>query len=118
MSQIVVWEGIVVGKEKVAEFEGWLKENGFDVKYLEEFKTLPDVGKDGKAIEGTGGRNDLLFALGDEVDTGKFSIWRLNYGMRWWEDYLDNGGYKLVPKEVLKRRPYGWSDNPNKYVVE
>lgn len=118
MSQIVVWEGTVVGEEKVAEFEQWMKENGFFVKYLEEFQTLPDIGKNGKPVKDTGGRNDLLFALGDSVDTGKFAIWRLNYGMRWWEDYLDNGGYKITPKEVLKRRPYGWGNNPNKYVVE
>ena len=116
MSQIVVWEGTVVGKEKVSDFEDWMKDNGFNVKYLEEFETLPDTWC-GKIIKGTGGRNDLLFELGDDVDVGRFAIWRLSYGMRWWEDYLDNGGYKIVPEKVLKRYPYGWGNNPDKYIV-
>ena len=111
MSQVVVWEGTIVGEEKIKDFEQWMLENGFKIKYLEEFKTLPNKGE-------TGGRNDLLFALDDSVDTGKFSIWRLTYGMRWWEDYLDNGSYKIVPKEILKHYPYGWDNNPDKYVVD
>ena len=117
MGQVVVWTGTVVGKKKVSEFENWMTENGFNVKYLEEFKTLPDKDKNGKSIKNTGGRNDLLFELKADVDTGKFSIWRMNYGMIWWEDYLDNGGYKVVPEKVLKRYPYGWDNNPNKYII-
>ena len=110
MRQIVVWEGTIVGKDKIKEFESWMKENGFKVKYLTEFTTLPD-----KHVKGTGGRNDLLFEI-DSKSTGKFSLWRLNYGMRWWEDYLDNGSYKIVPPEILKQYEYGWDDLPDKYV--
>ena len=116
MSQIVIWEGTVVGKEKVKEFEDWMEENGFSVKYLEEFKTLPSMDADGKPVKGTGGRNDLLFELSDDTDIGKFSVWRFNYGMRWWEDYLDNGSYKVVPQQILSKYPYGWNNNPNKYM--
>ena len=117
MGQVVVWEGTVVGKNKKKDFTDWMEENGYKVKYLEEFKTLPEHNADGNIIKGTGGRNDLLFELGEKVDVGKFSIWRLNYGMRWWEDYLDNGAYKYVPSETLKKYPYGWGENPNKYII-
>ena len=115
MSQVVVWRGTVVGKDRADEFEQWVAENGFNVVYLEEFKTLPDTDEWGDPVEGTGGRNDLLFQVEDD-DLGKFSLWRLGYGMSWWEDYLDNGNYAIVPDEVLKRYPYSWDNNPNKYL--
>ena len=116
MEQIVVWPGTVLGTEKAKEFETWIADNGFTAKYLTEFRTLPTMGSDGKFVKGTGGRNDLLFELDDSVDTGKFSLWRLNYGMRWWEDYLDNGAYKIVPQQILNKYPYGWGNNPQKYI--
>lgn len=124
MSQVVVWEGTVVGKKKIADFESWMSENGFKVKYLEEFKTLSYNSEDDETedyeekMAGEGGRNDLLFELDSSVDIGRFSLWRLTCGMRWWEDYLDNGAYKIVPKEILKRYPYSWDNNPNKYIVD
>lgn len=114
MSQIVVWPGTIVGEDRSGEFEDWVAENGFNVTYLEEFKTLPDTDDDGCVIENTGGRNDLLFQVEDD-DLGKFAIWRLGYGMSWWEDYLDNGNYTIVPKSILERYPYGWDDTPDKY---
>lgn len=110
MSQVVVWPGTVLGADKAEEFENWVAENGFNVTYLEEFKTLPNV--DGSA---PGGRNDLLFQVEDD-DLGKFALWRLNYGMSWWEDYLDNGNYAIVPRDILRKYPYGWDNNPNKYT--
>lgn len=103
MSQIVVWPGTIVGKDNIEQFESWVAENGFNATYLEEFKTLD-------------GRNDLLFQVEDD-DLGKFALWRLNYGMSWWEDYLDNGNYAIVPKSILNCYPYGWDDNPNKYIL-
>ena len=114
MSQIVVWPGTIVGEDMSGEFEDWVAENGFNVTYLEEFQTLPDMDGGGNTIEGTGGRNDLLFQVEDD-DLGKFAIWRLNYGMSWWEDYLDNGNHRIVPKSILERYPYGWDDTPDKY---
>lgn len=113
MSQIVVWPGTVVGENRSEKFEDWMAKNGFNATYLEEFSTLPNVNNN-RVVEGTGGRNDLLFQVEDD-DLSKFAIWRLNYGMSWWEDYLDNGNYAIVPRSVLERYPYGWDDTPTKY---
>lgn len=115
MSQIVVWPATVVGQDNIEKFEQWLASEGFNVTYLEEFKTLPDTDEWGDTIPETGGRNDLLFQVDDD-SLSKFAIWRLQYGMRWWEDYLDNGSSSIVPQEVLERYAYGWDNNPDKYT--
>jgi hypothetical protein len=102
-NQLVVGPGCVVGdtnKEK-RHFQETLMEYGFRTKYVEEFKTLPDNGE-----PDTGGRNDLLFYIHD-ADIPKFAIWRLERGLRWWEDYLDNGSNKIVPPEILEKYPRG-----------
>ena len=105
-TQLVVWPACVVGKadEKRREFQQLMLDDGFRVKYAGEFETLPTPGDtSGK----TGGRNDLLFYIHND-DVGKFAIWRLRYGMRWWEDYLDNGSDEIVPREILKEHGYNW----------
>ncbi len=102
MSQLVVWPGCIVGEENIKEFEKLLTKEGFKVKYNTEFKTLPDPDD-----PDTGGRNDVLFTI-DDKDIPKFSIWRMQHGMRWWEDYLDGGGKYIVPVEVKNKYPYGW----------
>lgn len=112
--QIVVWESTIVGDDNIEGFEDWMKEHGFNVKYLTEFTTLPDMVGD-KPVPNTGGRNDLLFEVASD-DILKFAVWRLQHDMRWWEDYLDNGEWKVVPPDVLKKYPYGWNNTPNKYI--
>jgi len=101
-AQLVVWPSTIVGKDKAEEFESFFKEQGFEVKYETEYETLPDEGQ-----PDTGGRNDVLFRI-DTESIGKFAIWRLQHGMRWWEDYLDNGSDKIVPVEILNEYKYGW----------
>ena len=101
MEQLVVWPGTVVGQEKIIEFEEFMSEEGFKVKYADEFETQPDE-------TGPGGRNDLLFYV-DKKDIGRFSLWRLQHGMRWWEDYLDNGGVWLAPESIQDKYPYTWT---------
>ena len=98
-NQLVVWPATLVGQDKVDEFTSWMLENGFTVKYAEEFKTLP--GDDGE-----GGRNDLLFYVADE-DVPKFALWRLQYGMRWWEDYTESSS-DIIPDDVKERYKNGW----------
>ena len=90
--QLVVWRGTIVGKDEIKKFENWLQEEGFRVKYATEFNT-------------TKGSNDLLFYIHSD-DISKFAIWRLERGMSWWEDYLDNGAKDIVPKEVLNKFSY------------
>ena len=101
--QLVIWESCIVGgPDKAAEFEEHFAKEGFSVKYECEYKTLPTEGE-----PNTGGRNDVIFTIQDK-DIPAFSLWRLKHGMRWWEDYLDSGGKKITPKEVLDKYPHGW----------
>ena len=102
-NQLVVWRGTIVGKENIKDFENWLQEEGFRVKYATEFNT-------------TKGSNDLLFYIHSE-DISKFAIWRLQRGMSWWEDYLDNGAKKVVPNEILKKFPYSWKQSKSDEVL-
>lgn len=106
-SQVCVWPATIVGEEKIEDFEKFMKEQ-FDVKvqYLEEIKTSPDMDND-KQIEGTGNRNDLLFAVHDE-DVGKFAIPRLQAGIRWIEDVLDDHNYrqKIYPSRIFKYKTW------------
>ena len=89
-NQVVVWPGTLVGgKSKQVEFVNFmLKELDVRVVYIEEIKTFPDK-IDGVCQENTGGRNDVFFYVHDD-DIKKFVIPRFQYGMRWFEDVLDN----------------------------
>jgi hypothetical protein len=103
-SQVCVWPGTTVGKDKIEEFEHFMLDQfGVRVKYIEEITTAPDQDKDGNPIEGTGGRNDLFFYVHDD-DIGKFAVPRLAVGIRWIEDVLAPGNYrsKIYPKRVFK----------------
>jgi hypothetical protein len=101
-NQVCVWPGTIVGQDKIQDFEKFMLEE-FDtrVQYLEEIKTYPDK-ENGKDVEGTGGRNDVFFAVYKE-DTGKFAVPRLKMGIRWIEDVLDKGNYrdKIYPERVF-----------------
>lgn len=105
MKQLVVWEGTIVGPHQAGDFENWLAEQGFKVKYVEEYETLPDVGN-----PETGGRNDVIFEIAPE-DVVEFSMWRLGHGMRWWEDVVANQIAQenvIIPADVLERHPVQW----------
>jgi len=49
----------------------------------------------------------LFFRIHDE-DVQKFSIARLVYGIRWWEDVLGNGNEELYPQGILEKYPKTW----------
>ena len=102
-NQVCVWEGTIVGKEEIQNFEKWISDEfGVRVKYCEEVNTLPTPDE-----EGTGGRNDLFFRIHDE-DVTKFAVPRLLVGIRWWEDVLGNGNGVLYPQETLEKYPKTW----------
>jgi len=103
--QLVVWTGTTLGNSDTKDFEEFFKAEGFRIQFAKQFMTLPDPGEDPSE---SGGRSDILFYIHNE-DVAKFSIWRLQHGMRWWEDYLDNGADEIVPVEILNQYPYGWS---------
>ena len=103
--QIVVWTGTTLGNSGPEDFEEFFKEEGFRIQFAKQFMTLPDPGEDPRE---SGGRSDILFYIHNQ-DIPKFSVWRLQHGMRWWEDYLDNGSDKIVPVEILDEFKYNWT---------
>ena len=106
--QVCVWPGTLVGEDKIAEFEAFLLEKfGARVQYLEEVTTAPDL-KNGFPVEGTGGRNDVLFAIHNE-DIGKFAIPRMQFGVRWVEDVYGNGGGALYPERVAEYQTWDYA---------
>ena len=105
-SQVCVWPGTVAGADKIDEFEKFIAEefDGVRVQYLEEIETYPSV-KNGKIVEGTGGRSDLFFAVHSD-DIGKFAVPRLEVGIRWIEDVYGNGGGDLYPERVAEYKTW------------
>jgi len=106
-TQVCVWGSTTVGKGKEKAFEDFmLSEYKIRVKYLEEIKTAPDF-KNGKPVEGTGGRNDVFFVI-HEADIVKFAMKRfsMNPPVRWIEDVLGNerrrGDNSIYPARVDK----------------
>ena len=106
-NQLCVWPGVVVGEDQIKDFEDHFKDLGFRVKYSEEVKTKPDV-EDGKVVDDTGGRNDLLFYIHDD-DIGKFAVPRLGMGIRWWEDVVNyNDNSHLYTEKILDKYKVKW----------
>lgn len=108
-SQVCVWPGIVL--DETANFaELMLEHFGVRVQYLEEVKTAPDI-KNGFPVEGTGGRNDLLFAVHND-DIAKFAVPRLAVGIRWIEDALGSWNHSagLYPERFSEYKC--WDKEP------
>lgn len=106
-NQVCVWPGTIVGKDKIEDFEKFiLEEFKTRIQYLEEISTNPDI-ENGTEVEGTGGRNDVFFAVHSE-DVANFSVPRLRLGIRWIEDVLDKGNYrqKVYPKRVFEYKTW------------
>ena len=93
--QLCVWPACYLGDSTPADFEAFVLEKlGARVKFAEE-------------VETTGGRKDLFFYVNDE-DISNFAVRRLAYGIRWWEDVLDNGNGLEYQEATLKKYPYTW----------
>ena len=104
--QLCVWPGTILGDSTVQDFEDFFKRQGFTVKFAEEVETLPDV-KDGKVVEGTGGRHDIFFYINTD-DIMVFAIPKIAMGIRWWEDVISNGGGNIYPQRILDKYPTTW----------
>ena len=109
--QVCLLPATIVGPDSIQDFEKFFAEEfaGTRIKYLEEIKTKPDR-KDGKPVSGTGGRNDVLFAVHKD-DVAKFAVPRLKVGIRWIEDVLDNERrrtprYSIYPTHVREYRTW------------
>ena len=106
--QVCVWPGTIVKKEQVSEFEEYFRQNGFRVKFLETIETEPDRDDDGYKVKETGGRIDAFFAVHND-DVMMFAMPRLQMGIRWIEDVLDNearfvGGESGIPYSIYPDR--------------
>ena len=106
--QVCVWPGTLVGPDSVAEFEAFMLDNlGTRVQYLEEVKTYADY-ENGIAVEDTGERNDVFFAVHTD-DIMKFAVPRFQYGMRWIEDVYGNGGGSLYPERIEEYQTWDYA---------
>jgi len=107
-NQLCVWPATTLGSNTPQDLVD-LFQNEFNIRiqFEQEVITNPDLDEDGNEIEGTGGRNDLFFRVHDE-DVMKFAVPRLQIGIRWWEDVLNNGNEVLYPQETLDKYPKTW----------
>lgn len=87
--QVCVWPGMRVDETDVHDFQEHFLENGYKVLYLETVSTGPDRDEHGVADPETGGRIDTIFAIHND-DVMRFAMPRLQMGIRWIEDVLDN----------------------------
>ena len=98
-TQVCVWPGTLVKDSEIQDFEKFfLDEMKVRVKYLEISVTMPDM-ENGHNVKGTGGRHDVFFSVHSE-DVGKFAIPRLSMGIKWVEDFIDNGGLTIHPERI------------------
>ena len=108
-NQVCVWPGTLLPEDQVEQFVRYFSDNGFREQHLETIKTSPDRDDWGASVEGTGGRSDVFFAIHDE-DIIKFAIHRLQMGIRWIEDVLDNEAretdYSVYPLRVEEYRTW------------
>jgi len=103
--QVCVWPGVLINND-VNGFTDFMKQHcNVRVVYLEEIKTAPDM-HNGCPVAGTGGRNDVLFAVHND-DVGYFAIPRLTMGVRWVEDVLDNEeDHSIYPAHIKEYRTW------------
>lgn len=102
-TQLCVWEGTTLGKgthHDLARFI--LEELGAQIKFDSVQLTLPTPGD-----PESGGRSDIFFYMHSE-DVGKCAMLRLQYGIRWWEDVISNGGGYLYSEEFRETHPTTW----------
>lgn len=101
-SQLCVWPGTVMGGQSPKDFVDFMMaEFGVRVRFDAEVTTTAPT-------EDGGFRHDLLFYVCDE-DIPKFAVKRLCFGIRYWEDVLDNGNGDVYPEEVIQAHPYMWN---------
>jgi hypothetical protein len=112
-TQLCVWPGTVVEQDDVdnGTLAGWFKDEfqfEHPIKLVGCVTTLPDR-ENGKNVEGTGGRHDLMFFVHNE-DIMKFSLARLGFGIRWWEDVVLNKSHTIYPSDFRKygKEVYSW----------
>lgn len=101
-TQLCVMPNAVLGNNTPQQFEEWFKSKGFTVKFAEEVELLP------KSKRTKERHHDILFYIASE-DIIRFSVQKIMWGFRWWEDVVKYNDYdNRYPKEVLDRYPVTW----------
>lgn len=101
-TQLCIMPNAVLGNNTPQQFEEWFKSKGFTVKFAEEVELLP------KSKRTKERQHDILFYIASE-DIIRFSIQKIMWGFRWWEDVVRyNDHDSRYPKEVLDRYPVTW----------
>jgi hypothetical protein len=106
--QLVVIQGSDYGEneKKQKEFLAIFKTHHFHrPKVVGTIETIATKDKDGNVV--CGGRKDFFFFINNK-DIERFSIWRFNYRMRWWEDVFFNKEEAIYPKSFIKKYPPRW----------
>ena len=103
--QVCVWPGTELQRcdeREIMEFElGVEGATDCKIQFLERILTNPDTDENGREVFDTGGRSDILFAV-HKNDVMKFSLPRMQMGIRWIEDVLANCNYRchIYPDHV------------------
>lgn len=107
--QLVVAPGLAYEDEyDKKDFLNIFKKHGFKrPKIVGVIETLPSKDENGNVIPGTGGRKDFFFFINNK-DINKFAVWRMSYGMRWWEDVFYNNEQDIYPEEFRQQYPKRW----------
>lgn len=106
--QLVVCQGLDYKDRDEYKFKEIFKKHHFHKpKIVGVVETLPSKDEHGNIIIGTGGRKDFFFFL-DNKDINKFGVWRLSYGMKWFEELFDTNEYELYPDEFIQKYPKRW----------
>lgn len=113
-NQVCVWPGTILPTDQIESFVNHFAEQGFRIQYLETIMTAPDRDENNLTVESTGGRSDIFFAIHDD-DIMRFAITRLQMGIKWIEDVLDNESsemrlaareYSIYPEHVEAYRKW------------
>ena len=108
--QLVVIQGSDYGEDdkKRKEFLEIFKKHHFHrPKIVGVVITLSDKDCNGKNVPNTGGRHDFFFFINNK-DIERFSIWRFNYAMRWYEDIYFNHEENIYPISFRKKYKPRW----------
>lgn len=87
MSVLCVLPYVTLGEATPEYFEQSLKDDGFTVKFLEEYTDKE-------------GHPNILFELLDNM--GRFCIYRISTGMKWADDWYENHPC-LMPEEIIAK---------------
>ena len=105
-TQVLIWEGVELPDTK--EFETKVGEFvRAKIKLLGSIITSPTT-VNGIPEPNTGGRIDLVFSVHDSDNTPMFAMRRLEMGMRWLEDVLNNDNYYNPAQVSLLTKYRSW----------